>query len=674
MLLTEYTIQDFGVFRGKHTLNLRTLNSPPQNKPIILFGGMNGAGKTTLLEGVKLCLYGRSFRRERLSNGAYEKYLKGRIHHHRGLSDSDGAFVALGFEHSHLGIVSNYYVKRSWKSAGPLEEQLEILQNGRPIEDLPRDQLQDFLLDLIPAGVAELFFFDGEKIQNLAEDEPGNVHLVDAFNSLVGIDLVNHLLADLRIYRQKNQYTSSTFDSQYTKLNQEIILLNSKLDGLTRKRAQKQSEMDHLNAEIEKSEHGLASEGGSYATRREELITRKTELQIQINRYEEEMRELASGLLPFAIVPSLCLALQDRLAKEEEEQQNIAAARSINQSLEDLLTKINDSSLADGLPISETLRQEFIKRIIRMTNSVLKREVPSPEFIHQVSLPDQKRLLAWIEKARREIPILVSTVGIKLESAIRQLGSVEESLGRVPPEETIGPIINHLNSLHRELGGLLKEATALDEAITQIRRQLQEVERNLNRIQEAEMLADSEQRSSDLGLKAQTILGEFVSKLRNEKIQNVSEIFAEVFNDLSTKKNRLDKARINPADFSITLFRTNGTTITRDELSAGEKQIYAVAMLLALARVSGRPLPFIIDTPLARLDTEHRTNIVSNFFPKIGHQVIIFSTNTEIDKRYFDLLTPSISRSYLLTYDQAEESSEIRESYFWKGEMEAIEG
>ena len=61
----------------------------------------------------------------------------------------------------------------------------------------------------------------------------------------------------------------------------------------------------------------------------------------------------------------------------------------------------------------------------------------------------------------------------------------------------------------------------------------------------------------------------------------------------------------------------------KDELSAGEKQIYAIAILEALAKTSGRHLPIIIDTPLGRLDSEHCTKLINNYFPYASHQVII---------------------------------------------------
>jgi DNA sulfur modification protein DndD len=99
-------------------------------------------------------------------------------------------------------------------------------------------------------------------------------------------------------------------------------------------------------------------------------------------------------------------------------------------------------------------------------------------------------------------------------------------------------------------------------------------------------------------------------------------------------------------------------------LSAGEKQIYAIAMLWALARTSGRPLPMIIDTPLARLDSEHRAKLVERYFPRASHQVILLSTDTEIDEQLLKTLKPSISHSFRLDFDQHDGRTEVTPGYF----------
>jgi DNA sulfur modification protein DndD len=131
-------------------------------------------------------------------------------------------------------------------------------------------------------------------------------------------------------------------------------------------------------------------------------------------------------------------------------------------------------------------------------------------------------------------------------------------------------------------------------------------------------------------------------------------------------------ADIDPRSFNVSLTDNHGKVVNKKKLSAGEKQIYAIAMLEALGRTSGRNLPIIIDTPLGRLDSKHRTKLVQNYFPTASHQVLILSTDTEIDEDFYDELSPEISHAFSVDYDSKQGSSDFNEGYFWRTSKETI--
>ena len=135
------------------------------------------------------------------------------------------------------------------------------------------------------------------------------------------------------------------------------------------------------------------------------------------------------------------------------------------------------------------------------------------------------------------------------------------------------------------------------------------------------------------------------------------------------KENFIEKVSINKETFEVALYRKDDE-LKKSELSKGEQQMFATAVLWALAKTSGRPLPFIIDTPLARLDKEHRVSLIEKFFPIASHQVLIFSTDTEVDENFYPKLQPYITRSYSMIYDSKKGKTTKRDGYFWdeKGE------
>ena len=172
-------------------------------------------------------------------------------------------------------------------------------------------------------------------------------------------------------------------------------------------------------------------------------------------------------------------------------------------------------------------------------------------------------------------------------------------------------------------------------------------------------------RMTDLAGKTRATMQEFLQRATEKKIDRLSATITESFRFLLRKKTLVERILIEPTTFAVTLFDHTGTALPRHRLSEGEKQIFAISMLWGLAQSSSRPLPAVIDTPMARLDSAHREHLVERYFPKASHQVVIFSTDTEVDQRYYDLLKPSLARAYQLDYDEQDRTTVGREGYFW---------
>ena len=114
----------------------------------------------------------------------------------------------------------------------------------------------------------------------------------------------------------------------------------------------------------------------------------------------------------------------------------------------------------------------------------------------------------------------------------------------------------------------------------------------------------------------------------------------------------MDRIRVDLATFAFTLYRA-GHAFSRAQLSAGENQLLAIATLWALRELSGRATPVIIDTPLSRLDSQHRQTMLHDFLPRASHQVIVLATDAEIDAAAQKRLAPAIARIYRMEYDPA---------------------
>ena len=184
MILRTIEIENFGLYSGRQVLSLVPRRLSGRDTPVILFGGRNGAGKTTLLEAVRLALYGRRALGHRVGQSEYETHLRSRMHAGPGGEIATKSSVGLEFDYAEGGVVQRYRVVRRWTAKGANASETLILEkDGRPVEGVPREEWHHFLQELIPPGVSQFFFFDGEKIAEIAGNEVGD-GLADAMRGL----------------------------------------------------------------------------------------------------------------------------------------------------------------------------------------------------------------------------------------------------------------------------------------------------------------------------------------------------------------------------------------------------------------------------------------------------------------------------------------------------------
>ena len=185
MLLKRVTVENFGPFQGTHTLDLLSSPSSDPQRPVILVGGRNGSGKSSLMEAIRLCVHGR-WALGRLRANEYHDYLRERVH--KGLKGEydPRSSVNVEIETVEDGNRHTYEVSRTWFRAQDVSEELLIRRNGELLPELFTDQYQSFLDEIVPLGLAELFFFDGERIQRLAEEKTGRQSYIRFHSRVAG--------------------------------------------------------------------------------------------------------------------------------------------------------------------------------------------------------------------------------------------------------------------------------------------------------------------------------------------------------------------------------------------------------------------------------------------------------------------------------------------------------
>lgn len=678
MILNRLTVVNVGVYRGRHEFNLR----PQGTGPIVIFGGKNGAGKTTLLEAIRLCLHGpraldehtsRSVKRE-----GYKQYLRERIHHNaNGVLPPDWASIELEFEYAIAGERYIYTVERSWRDNGKgIEETLRVRQDPEPPDEMEPLQWEAFMHGLIPPALTRLFFFDGEKIQALANGsrDAQRIALSHTMKSLIGLDLVEQLQADLSTYRRRQQKDNPVDGAQ-----QRIQVLEDALIQLETEENDLLAQLEALGAQIETMEAKIALQeveitrvGGNFAQQRDAYKMTQVRIKTDIEGTEQAIRDLCAGLLPFAITPLYTAAVKTQLLREAEYQRWLASKSFIEQKLEEIQDEVTSEAFWQGTGADALfgLQEAVGKRVVE----TLQRMVEPPDAVrdialrHHTSEPERRQLLNWIEESQTTVPDQLKTLTAHLLQLKAELERTDLALQSVPEDDVLAPLVKTLNELHQALGGLVQTQRHVEENLHRIKLQGEALNRDLHRAREdkaaRQKLAEKIQRVMDV----QLVLDDFATQLARWRVSQLEEVFTRNFNQLCRKEHLLEQAEIDAEDFSVTLVGASGKRFSQSELSAGERQIYAIALLWALRQVSGRPLPVLIDTPLGRLDSDHRRNLAEHYFPYASHQVILYSTDTEVDAGLYEMLQNHISHAYHLDYDQAQKATRVSQGYFWRAD------
>lgn len=677
MIFKQVTLENYGVYGGSYTLDLVPHSDQHFEKPIVLFSGKNGVGKTTFLEAIRLCLHGplalgsrvsRSKYKEHLSRRIHRSYLAGRSGDEPGgdgavpsIFDPNEAALIVEFEFVEAGNVLAYRVERRWHRtpSGDVSESLSILENGKPPADLLDDQKELFLRELVSPSALELFFFDGERLKALAKDELSNTLLANAMRSLLGLHLVEQLRTDLDVYigRKLKEEAPEHVQAEIERLEKEyealvrqrdIVLPERQLDNI--------AEIESTKEAIAWQEEFIAREGGSYAIRVDKLKHERSKLEHELEVQRRRVQEMCSGLMPFSVAPKLCRQVAERLALEVEFKRWKTSQDLINHQVREIEAALGTSEFWHELGLS--LDEKTRAKVAGKLRETIERATPAArveenEVILRVSEPDRVKLTSWIEQALEEIPRTFAEATHLFLQLEKDLRRVRRELGKTPDDLILQPLVETLKDLNAKLEELQREHTNLADELGVVSNKANHAEsrlRNLRRELQEQQLSEGR---LELACKTQAALAEYAAELTREKVALLEKAIVQRFNELSRKEEFISGVSIDPETFHVELARGN-KPFGRDELSEGEKQLLAISIVWALRDISGMPLPVIVDTPLGRLDSDHRLSMLQKYFPQASHQVILLATDTEVDEDALRILAPAISHGYVMEFDSTE--------------------
>lgn len=664
MRIKQLEITNFKVFQRPTVIDFPEAE---KSKNIYLIGGVNGSGKTTILEALNLCLYG----------GKAKQIFEWINKNERERGNCEISFKTT-FETDSRDELE---VKRLWKPGGvlvnepkpeDLEEMLIISKNGERFRAVDHTSWQEYINATIPEGISGFFFFNGEKIEGMAEDEGSSLRLKSSIETILGLEILRKLVEDLdRVKREIKRAATAVSDVQVKKEQAEVELLQEHLENLENTRKDLLDEIEEVKEKKQTIRDQFTERFGFSPEAREKLNTlkqKRTKLEVELGKIDEGINKYCNETLPLALLADYFPKIKAQLEIEEEIRKGKALEKEREKLAERIIATIYKE---DTCPIGkEFVGVEDKKMLTEIVSEAIRGKSEGKEILLGLSEAQVQNLSSVLHSitqstAQNLVPLLKRrknfqqrVENIERESGRLELQEAEEEDFQKMQEE----LLNHENLLGRKKG----ELDQIEEKIFNKKEEIKNKNKDLDYLYQR-----YEQTRAVGGLlrktgQSQNVLEEYIKILREKKLKDLRDKVFEMYQKLAFKSDLMKDIDIDPHTYTVSIIDKQGRQIEKKNLSAGEKEIYAISLLWGLAKTSAYDLPVIVDTPLARLDVTHRSRIVENYFPEAGRQVIVLSTDAEIDQEYYNKLKPYIARSYHLNFDKERQWSTVEQGYFWE--------
>lgn len=657
MHLTKLSVENWGVFRGKHDFNLTPSSEADGTRRLVTFIGHNGAGKTTLFQSIQIALYGSLALGDRVSQQAYSERLSRSMHRY---SEGEKTIVSktssiqLSFEYVQRGVPLQIEIVRHWAIVkNKVQESLQVLCNGQ-VPDIEPSDYQHWLLDIIPFGFNSLCFFDTERMDSLTDLDQHSRLLQESLRRLLGLDMVERLQNDL------DHYIIKKGAQKEQQIQVEIVNNQSELDGLNIQIENIQMEVTILQKEYEELERTLlqhelrlAAEGGTYAEKRSELYKRLKTLDVEIDTESERLRDMCSQLLPFALAPALCQTLHHRLGRES----NLRRLQIIHEFWREKAMHVQNTLQEDDFWKHTDMQPESRNKLTQRLLALLQEGITyngsaNQSLVHDLAEPVQEKLIDWINQALGDVSDQAKQSSARLRNLRAEKRQVEKDLQRAPDDDVLAPIYAEITKIKSAIEDMQRRRDILNEQLGALRFQRDEKTKHLQRLTERLIAIQANERQLTLAQKSKAVLRTYEDMLLHQHTAALSKDLVQIFNFICQKEHLLSEAYIDPVTFRIQLCGQNGRVLTLQELAAGEVQIFGMALLLALRQISKRRFPLLIDTPVARLDETHRRLFFQKYIPMVNEQVLLFMTEAELDDNMMAMAKPHLAHHYRLTHNE----------------------
>lgn len=659
MIIKQVIIQNFGLYKGEHIVSLE---SEEPEKTVTLIGGLNGRGKTTFLDAIILGLYGRRALRylqdERIR---YATYIENHVS--KGIPAGSRTRIEITLCESN-GDGERITICRAWDKnlVGISDETLIAYRNGTIDESLSNNW-DYFVEEILPLTISRFFFFDNEKIAQIADDESFE-SVKDSIRALLGFTTIDQLIADMgRLAKKTSQHMS---ENEQPDLLQELDQIQQDYEEAQRKAKIAVDDSSHFGTKIKQLRNRYDEEnerfwqnGGNLGLERGKLEEERKTVADSISQYTTMVRDYSQDSSTPLL---LCKPLLESISRQQEDNE-----LRRTQYYYDLFIARIKAQLAEQGNYSEDLASGVIN-LLEQVASEYKGRNHEPISAEILPVDSFELVRSILTEAGRRRSFITDLLGNLTECQAR-LEQIESHLSREIDDTETQQARRAMTEISDQIISLEVDKRMADERIAQYEKEQDRLTTKKGRVIAETMKAKLGNSEAERIVQYANIVIQtmelFKENLLEQKLQELSDRIMACFMSMVKKESMIQNITINPSTLDIKLVDYTGGELLKTQLSAGEKQLFAVSIIWGLAQCSGYNMPVIIDTPLGRLDSHHRTSFVEGYLPYAGKQVVVLSTDEEIYGKYYDLIHPYVGKEYTLVYNEDTKSTSIEVGYHW---------
>lgn len=657
MYFTKVELHNFGIYKGHHEM---CLSNQIENRNVTLIGGLNGRGKTTFLDAILLALYGKQALKYIQENArSYERLLLEHINKH---ATDDLTYVAVSLCLEDGTVLR---VCRNWKIKGKkVDESISVQKNGT-VDKYLGDSWSYYIEEILPFGIARFFFFDNEKITQLADDASFE-QIKTSIKSAIGVSAIEKTISHIDAVIRRKESALQAFEKSEVNQTYHIVTLqlkeiNGKIEEARRNAEDLKLKCENISITIEAKEKEFWSSGGDLSLSRDAINQEKDKIKAQV----QEVRDAIMSRVSDPSTPLfMCRKLVVQAYNEEVEGQRREALRLsdsiIGNIQQHILERFNQSNLdPNTLEIITAIVRQEIGKYISTGNST-----------EHINMAPTTMLLfdKLISSIFHDLDHKIETLISYEDAQENELMSLDAHLGESDEKAIAMQLYEALKDYERQKALFEDQYQKQNALIENLEKQKEILHTKclqlIKTIAEKESTNDDNSRIIKYAVMSIEVLKEFKIRLQREKIDKLSITATECFHALVEKDSLVSKIHIDTDSLDVTILDIDGHELLKNQLSAGEQQMFAISIVWALARTSGYKAPVVIDTPMARLDSSHRANFVTRYLPAASSQVMVLSTDEEIYGRYLDMIRENVIDYFTLYYREDEQCTSIINGYF----------